>query len=100
MHRLQPILEETLGEKMVLPQRKLDSIEAFLECFPGVARVMIDGTERPIQRPQDPEAQKANYSGKKKRHTRKHLAVVDETKRVLVLSKAREGKGIAGSSMN
>jgi hypothetical protein len=53
---------------------------------------MIDGTERPIQRPQDSEAQKANYSGKKKRHTRKHLAAVGETKRILVLSKAREGK--------
>ena len=53
---------------------------------------MIDGTERPVQRPQDTEAQTANYSGKKKRHTRKHLAAVDETKRVLVLAKAREGK--------
>lgn len=53
---------------------------------------MIDGTERPIQRPQDPEAQTANYSGKKKRHTRKQLAAVDETKRVLVLTRAREGK--------
>jgi hypothetical protein len=92
MHRLQPILEKTLGKKMVLPERKLDSIEAFLERFPEVKRVIIDGTERPIQRPQDPEAQKANYSGKKKRHTRKHLAAVDERKRVLVLSRAREGK--------
>jgi hypothetical protein len=92
MHRLQPILEQTLGEKLVLPERKLDSIEAFLQRFPEVKRVMIDGTERPITRPQDPEAQQSNYSGKKKRHTRKHLAAIDETKRVLVLSKAREGK--------
>jgi|GEM_PF-1031464 len=92
MHRLQPILEETLGKKMVLPERKLDSIEAFLERFPEVKRVMIDGTERPVQRPHDTEAQTANYSGKKKRHTRNHLAAVDESKRVLVLSKAREGK--------
>lgn len=92
MHRLQPILEQTLGKQMVLPERKLDSIEAFLERFPEVKRVMLDGTERPIQRPQDPEAQKANYSGKKKRHTRKHLAAVDEMKRVLVLTQAREGK--------
>ena len=92
MHRLQPLLEATLGKKMVLPERKLDSIEAFLERFPEVKRVMIDGTERPIQRPQEAEAQKANYSGKKKRHTRKHLAAVDENKWVLVLSKAREGK--------
>lgn len=92
MHRLQPILEAALNQKMVLPERKLTNIEEFVKRFPGVERVMIDGTERPIARPQDPEQQKLNYSGKKKRHTRKHLAAVDEHKRVLVLSKAREGK--------
>ena len=92
MHRLQPILEATLGQKMALPERHLDSIEAFVSRFPGVQRVMIDGTERPIARPIEREKQKQNYSGKKKRHTRKHLAAVDETKRILVLSKAREGK--------
>jgi hypothetical protein len=92
MHGLQPVLEAALGEKMVLPERKLRSIEAFMEAFPGVERVMIDGTEHPIQRPQDPDQQTLNYSGKKRRHTRKHLAAVDQSKRVLVLSKAREGK--------
>lgn len=92
MHLLQPILEGALGYEMVLPERKLRSLEAFVEMFPAVKRVMIDGTERPIQRPQDSEAQTQNYSGKKRRHTRKHLAAVDQTKRVLVLSPAREGK--------
>ena len=65
MHRLQIVLENALGQNMVLPERKLDSIEAFLEYFPSVKRVMIDGTERPIQRPQDSEQQQLNYSGKK-----------------------------------
>ena len=92
MHELQPVLEAALGEKLALPERKLRSLEAFVEAFPGVERVMIDGTERPIQRPQDPEQQTLNYSGKKRRHTRKHLAAVDQRKRVLGLSKAREGK--------
>lgn len=92
MHRLQPILETALGEKLVLPERQLRSIEDFVVRFPAVKRVMIDGTERPIQRPKDPEQQKLNYSGKKRRHTRKHLAAVDGDKRVLVLSRAREGK--------
>lgn len=92
MHRLQPILETALGEKLALPERQLNSIDDFRVRFPGVKRVMIDGTERPIQRPKDPEEQKLNYSGKKRRHTRKHLAVVDGDKRVLVLSRAREGK--------
>ena len=92
MHRLQPILEAALGQKMALPERRLTSIEEFMARFPDVKRVIIDGTERPIQRPQDPEQQKLNYSGKKRRHTRKHLAATDQSKRVLVLTQAREGK--------
>ena len=92
MYRLQPILETALGQKMVLPERKLESIEQFLERYPEVKEVMIDGTERPVARPQDLERQSSHYSGKKRRHTSKHLAAVDESKRVLVLSKAREGK--------
>lgn len=92
VHRLQVVLETALGYKMALPERKLNSVEEFIERYPSVKKVMIDGTERPIQRPKDGEKQKLNYSGKKKRHSRKHLAAVDETKRVLVLSKAREGK--------
>jgi len=39
---------------------QLRSLEAFLETFPWVERVMLDGIERPLQRPQDPEAQKLN----------------------------------------
>lgn len=29
MHRLQPILTKTLGKKLVLPERQVDSIEGF-----------------------------------------------------------------------
>jgi hypothetical protein len=92
MHRLQPILERALGQMLVLPERKLERIEQFLERYPDVKEVMIDGTERPMARPKDPERQSEHYWGKKRRHTRKHLAAVDEGKRVLVLSQAREGK--------
>ncbi len=92
VHRLQAILEATLGEKKALPERQINSVKVFIERFPGVERVIMDGTQRPIQRPTDSEKQKLNYSGKKKRHTRKHLAAVDENKRVLVLTQAREGK--------
>ena len=91
-HRLQPILEAALGEKKALPERQINSVQAFIERFPGVERVVMDATERPIKRPTDSEKQKLNYSGKKKRHTRKHLAAVNPNKQVLVLSQAREGK--------
>ena len=91
-HRLQPILEAALGEKKALPERQINSVQAFIERFPGVERVVMDGTERPIKRPTDSEKQKLNYSGKKKRHTRKHLAAVNQNKQVLVLSQDRVGK--------
>jgi len=92
MHRLQGLLETALGKKMVLPERKIESIEQFLVRFPDLKAVIIDGTERPVQRPQDPQKQKDCYSGKKKRHTRKHITGSTRTKRVIVLTKARDGK--------
>lgn len=54
--------------------------------------MVIDGTEWPLQRWTDSEKQKLNYSGKKKRLSRKYLAAVEHNKQVLLLSKAREGK--------
>lgn len=92
MHRLQKVLEKALGRKMALPKRKISTIEEFKESFPGVKRVILDGTERPIQRSKDQEQQKQDYSGKKKRHTRNHLGAVDPDKRILILSKAYHGK--------
>lgn len=92
VHRLQKILEGVLGEKMLLPERKIESMEQFLELFPEVKEIIFDGTERPIQRPSDPDKQKENYSGKKKRHTRKHITGSTRQKRIVILTKAREGK--------
>lgn len=92
MHSLQGTLETALGKKLVLPERKLESVEQFLERFPGVKAVILDGTERPVQRPQDSQKQKEHYSGKKKRHTRKHITGSTRTKRVILLTQARPGK--------
>jgi len=92
MHRLQPVLETALGKKMVLPKRKLRSMAEFVEAFPGVERVIMDATERPVQRAQDNEKQQADYSGKKKRHTRSHLALVDPERKILAFSRAYAGR--------
>jgi DDE superfamily endonuclease/Helix-turn-helix of DDE superfamily endonuclease len=89
VHRLLPILERALGSKQRLPERKLRSIEEFLERFPDVQAVILDGTERPGQRPKDPEQQKKHDSGKKQRHTRKHITGSTRQKRVILLTKAR-----------
>ena len=92
MHRLQPLVEQALGEKLALPKRQLTSLEEFVEAFPTVERVMLDGTERPIQRVQDYEQQKTDYSGTQKRHTRSHLGRVAPDRRILVMSQAYPGK--------
>jgi len=64
----------------------------FQNGVPEVKAVILDGTERPVQRPQDSESQKQHYSGKKKRHTRKHITATTREKRVILLTKARPGK--------
>ena len=89
---LSALLEKTLKRKLVLPKRRIRSVEEFLNAFPEAKEVFIDGTERPIQRPQDKDRQKANYSGKKKRHTRKNIIISTKNKRIGFLSQTADGK--------
>jgi len=51
-----------------------------------------DGTERPIQRPKDPEAQQEYDRGKKTGHTLKHRIVIHEMCDLWFLSHTYEGK--------
>jgi hypothetical protein len=81
-----PVLEGALGRNVVLPERKIATVEEFLRRFPQVKEVFGDGTERPIRRPTGQEPQKPYYSGKKKGHRVKNIVVTDARKRVLVLS--------------
>lgn len=85
-------LEKALGHAMVLPARRIRSVKEFLERFPEVKELLIDGTERPIQRPKDKQKQKERYSGKKRRHTQKHIVATDRKKRILLLTHAANGK--------
>lgn len=83
---LLPVLEKTLKRQCDLPERKIRSLEEFIEKFPAVTRVIIDSTERPRTRPKDKTTQKSHYSGKKKRHTVKNTVIVDPvSKRTLIL---------------
>jgi hypothetical protein len=61
-----PVLETALSWEVVLPVRKIKSIEEFLRVFPELKDLFIDGTERPTQRPQDKETQKNITQGKRK----------------------------------
>jgi hypothetical protein len=72
-------------------QKKINSLEELYRLYPDL-QAIVDGTEQPIQRPQDPEKQKAYYSGKKKRHTIKKQIVVNRQGLIMDTSPAVEGK--------
>lgn len=91
-HFLLGALERALGRKLVLPERKITSVEEFFEKFPEARDIFPDGTERPVQRPKDAKKRKKLYSGKKKRFTRKTIVVADEKKRILILTPTKSGR--------
>lgn len=92
VHLYLALLEKALGKKIPLPQRKIRSVEEFLEKFPEVKDVFVDGTERRMQRPKNGKRNKRHYSGKKKGHTRKNVIVTDESKRILLVSPTKPGR--------
>jgi hypothetical protein len=87
-----PLLEAVLGRVAVLPARQVRSVAEFLQRFPEVQDLFVDGTERPTQRPQQPARQRARYSGKKKRHTVKNIIGNDATKRIVLLGETQGGR--------
>lgn len=87
-----PVLEQALGRKAVLPERKIATVDEFLQHFPRVKEVFVDGTERPIRRPTGQEAQRPYYSGKKKGHRVKNVVVTTKDKRIRVLSDTFAGQ--------
>lgn len=91
VHDLLPLLEKLLDTKHVLPKRRIGSVAEFHAAFPCAREVIIDGMERPIQRPSKPSSNRKHYSGKKKRHTRKALVMTDSSKRIGYLSPSRRG---------
>lgn len=92
VRQLLPVLEASLGRKIVLPARKITSIEEFYQKFPEARDVLVDGTERPIQKPKDQKKRKKVYSGKKKTTTRKHVVVANPKRRILILGKSKTGR--------
>lgn len=85
---LTPLLEQSLKELEVCPQT--GSFDASLE--PETAFLIVDVTERKVPRRTDYEAQKEEYSGKKKCHTIKNLAITDHRGYVVFMSQAFAGR--------
>jgi hypothetical protein len=87
-----PLLEKTLGRKVVLPKRKIRTPEEFFAAFPEAKEVMLDGVERPTIRSKKDKTQRKHYSGKKKRHMRKNVIVADAKKKILILTPSKHGR--------
>ena len=92
VHRLMPILEQTLGFRQVLPKRGR-SLDEIIAEHPDLKGFLIDGMEQPIRRPKNPERQRQQYSGKKKRHTKKNIVLSDVKQGYIhYLGKTQEGR--------
>lgn len=92
IHTLSKILKSALASGAYLPERDGGQLAAALAATEE-RLALIDGTERRRQRPTDADAQKADYSGKKKTHTRKNVIVTTyHRRRVNYLSKTAEGR--------
>ena len=74
IHILSEVLKKALDHGGYLPERDPKQLGTVLESE-AESIYGIDGTERPRQRPRDPEKQKHYYSGKKK-HTRSRISLL------------------------
>jgi len=93
IHRLLPVLQKTLHDLGMKPERNGRQVSKLIEAQAGGANLSLDATERKLQRPVNVEKQTEKYSGKKKTHTDKNLLLVNEnTKKVVYLSQTAEGK--------
>lgn len=89
IHRLHPLLNQALADAGEVPVREAEALDLSDEEH---QLFFHDGTERPIQRPKDPETQKTYYSGKKKQHTIKNNVIINAGCKVLFLTPTCAGK--------
>lgn len=84
-------MTQLLAGHFRLPERRVKLSAAERECL---LYLMIDCTERPVQRPKSPGKRKKTYSGKKKRHTASHQIITDNNKRILAVGPAQQGQNM------
>jgi hypothetical protein len=92
IQRLLPVLREAMQAKGMVPEREGSQVSGYATMNIEGADVLLDGLERPRQRPKDSEQQTAHYSGKSKSHCDKNLVIVHEhTRQVIYLSATTPG---------
>ena len=72
LHKLSPILYDTLVQLDLMPYRELSTPEELKAALQGGDRLLIDATERAYHRSQDDAKQREHYSGKKTAYVEKH----------------------------
>ena len=72
LHKLSPILYDTLVHLDLMPYRELSTPEELKAALHGDDRLLIDATERAYHRSQDDATQREHYSGKKTAYVEKH----------------------------
>ena len=65
LHKLSPMLYDTLVHLELMPYRELATPEELQAALHGVDRLLIDATERAYHRSQDDAKQREHSSGKK-----------------------------------
>lgn len=87
--RLLPLLEKFMT--VHLPARHGRQLSEVLASIPEVKEVLLDGTERPISRPEHKRRRDAHYSGRRKRTTVKNV-VITAGRRVVLLTPTVPGR--------
>src|SRR5438034_10815020 len=72
LHKLSPILYDTLVHLELMPYRELATPEDLKAALQGVDRLLIDATERAYHRSTDNAKQREHYSGKKTAYVEEH----------------------------
>ena len=78
LHKLSPILYDTLVHLELMPSRELATPEALKAALQGVDRLLIDATERAYHRSADAAKQREHYRGKKTAYAEEYGHVAPE----------------------
>src|SRR5262244_1487174 len=78
LHKLSPILYDTLVHLELIPYRELATPEDLKAAWQGVERLLIDATERAYHRSTDDGKQREHYSGKKTAYAEEYGHVAPE----------------------
>jgi hypothetical protein len=72
LHKLSPMLYDTLVQLELMPSRELRTPEALKAALQGMDRLLIEATERAYHRPHDEAKQREHDSGQKTAYGEEH----------------------------